>query len=406
MKINTNIIIGLLTLLIVSSLLLINILNQPNNGIDTDGHSENYKDFVNDFVDVANNDTSNEFSNITANNGISKLRIFHNDNTSAHLINDFTKNIFSGGVGKDGIPPIDNPKFKTVADVDDNLLKDHDIVFGINYNGYVAAYPQKILVWHEIVNYEINGKLVSITYCPLTGSTIAYNGQISDFNTTLGVSGKLINSNLLMYDRETDSNWPQILGKGISDPYQGKKLDNIQLYWSTWKQWKTVYPDTLVLDFDTGFIRSYNSDPYGSYEPGENNSYYQSGEPFFGTMARFTILESKEVVYGIQYNDTYLAIQKRALQEVKLINYNISDKNIVIIYDDRLDSAFIYNRELNGVTYSFGYLNGEIRDLETKSVWDIYGKSNNLGQLSQEVYMDVFWFGWYAFFPTTVLIFL
>jgi hypothetical protein len=116
------------------------------------------------------------------------------------------RNLVSGGPPKDGIPAIDNPKYIKAEDTD---LDDNDKVFGINYSGFVAAYPQEIMFWHEIVNEEVNNEKITITYCPLTESIIGYRG----FN--LGVSGELYNSNLVMYDRASDGRIPQIRGQFI-----------------------------------------------------------------------------------------------------------------------------------------------------------------------------------------------
>ena len=129
-------------------------------------------------------------------------------------LDDFTRNIQSGGPPKDGIPPIDKPKYVPAAEAE-KFLKPNDIVFGLDYQRLAKAYPQKILVWHEIVNDEIKGEKIAITYCPLTGSSVAFRGRSRDgVALTFGTSGKLVNSNLLMYDRQTDSQWPQILGIG------------------------------------------------------------------------------------------------------------------------------------------------------------------------------------------------
>jgi hypothetical protein len=124
----------------------------------------------------------------------------------------------SGGPPKDGIPSIDNPKYAAAAEGDEWLLP-NDVVFGVDYKLFVAAYPQRVLVWHEIVNEVIAGEMLSITYCPLTGTAIGFKGEYAPgIAAQFGVSGKLANSCLVMYDRKSDSYWPQILGKAITGP--------------------------------------------------------------------------------------------------------------------------------------------------------------------------------------------
>lgn len=137
-------------------------------------------------------------------------------------LDEFAKNILSGGPPKDGIPPIDKPKYVSVQKAED-FLKSDDIVFLAEYWDTIMVFPQKILVWHEIVNDEIRGEKISITYCPLTGSVIGFKGRIDGFETTFGTSGKLLNSNLVMYDRATDSRFPQIPGAAVSGKETGRQ---------------------------------------------------------------------------------------------------------------------------------------------------------------------------------------
>jgi hypothetical protein len=383
---------GLFTILTLFGLFLFSVQNltSPNQSDD----QINY-----------NPDDIKDFANYTTSEGIYELKIFKNANYETKSLDEFASKLQSVGISKDGIPAIDSPKYMLGSEVTTEL-KEWDIVFGINYKGFVAAYPQKILVWHEIVNEEIDGKKVSIAYCPLTGSTIAYLGEIDGVSTTFGVSGALINSNLVLYDRATDNFWPQILGQGITNDYLGKQLQSVQIYWSTWEQWKSAFPDTLVLTTDTGYIRSYGNDPYGSYEPGVNTSYYQFGGTLFSTQTSYNVIKSKDVVYGIQFNNSYLAVQKSALEKVKIVNYNISDKQIVLFFDEKIGTARVYERTLDSQILTFTIIDGDIRDIETNSSWNIKGQSTTGQQLNEVRYMDVFWFGWIGFFPTTELIYI
>jgi hypothetical protein len=193
----------------------------------------------------------------------------------AWSLEDFTQNIQSGGPPKDGIPPIDRPKYVSATE-SQKFLKSNEIVFGLDYQGVVKAYPQKILVWHEIVNDELKGEKIAVTYCPLTGSAVAFRGRSrAGGSLSFGTSGKLVNSNLLMYDRQTDSQWPQILGMAIDGKNKGTVLEEIPLAWTHWSRWLRRHSDTLVLSSDTGYFRSYGSDPYGSYD--RSGTYYDSG---------------------------------------------------------------------------------------------------------------------------------
>ncbi|MBI4523331.1 MAG: DUF3179 domain-containing protein [Deltaproteobacteria bacterium] len=319
----------------------------------------------------------------------------------AWSLEEFTKNIQSGGPPKDGIPPIDHPKYISAAD-SEKFLKPNDIVFGLAYQDAVKAYPQKILVWHEIVNDEAKGEKIAITYCPLTGSAIAFRGRSRDgAMLTFGTSGKLVNSNLLMYDRQTDSRWPQVLGMAIDGKNKGTVLDEIPLAWTHWSRWRRRHPDTLVLSTDTGYFRSYGRDPYGSYD--QSGTYYDSGRPLFPVMAKHDRFKSKEVVIGVKLNGRQMAIQKQALRGKKLINTQLAGVPLAAFYDPDLDVARVFVRQLKDKSTTFRSDKDRIVDELTGSLWTADGRSvegkMSGSQLRPASAFDVMWFAWYAFFP-------
>lgn len=312
----------------------------------------------------------------------------------------YVQNLQSGGPPKDGIPPIDNPKYQGVEDAED-FLNEKDVVFILNYKDTVKIYPQKVLVWHEIVNEEIKGEKISVTYCPLTGSTIAYRGHIKKINkeTTYGTSGKLLNSNLVMYDRKTDSYIPQILGVGINGDLEGVRLDTFPMLWTTWELAKQKYPNAQVLTDNTGFFRNYNRDPYGSYI--ESGNYYDSRSVLFPLMNKDSRLREKEVVIGVRGKDAQLAILKNTLRSEKVKNFQVGNEKIVAFYDDSLDAVRIFSRELRGESLSFSLNDNKILD-NLGNEWGVEGKSSQ-GELMWIDSFDVMWFSWVAFFPETEL---
>ncbi len=171
--------------------------------------------------------------------------------------------IVSGGPPPDGIPSIDSPKFLSVVDAS-KFLKDSDLVVGLTVNGQTKAYPLLILVWHEIVNDNVGGLPVAVTYCPLCFTAQVFNRTISGHVAVeFGTSGKLYNNNLVMYDRLSGSLWSQALGEGIVGTHAGESLKRIPFDLAYWKDWKQLYPNSMVLSTDTGFTRPYGVDPYG-----------------------------------------------------------------------------------------------------------------------------------------------
>jgi hypothetical protein len=168
------------------------------------------------------------------------------------------------GASKDGIPSIDKPKFISVEEAD-RYIQDNELVLALTYKGTERVYPLQIMVWHEIVNDTIANDPVLITYCPLCGSGIAFERRIEGEEVEFGVSGKLYNSNLVMYDRKTNSYWTQIDGLAIAGELSGTKLKSLPMDTVVWRDWKGKHPDSEVLSQETGFLRSYGRDPYGSY---------------------------------------------------------------------------------------------------------------------------------------------
>jgi len=168
-----------------------------------------------------------------------------------------------GGPPKDGIPAIDQPKFVTASKAS---LQAGDRVLAVKRNGISRAYPVRILNWHEVVNDRFGPDAVVITYCPLCGTGMAFEARVGERPTTFGVSGLLYNSDVLLYDRATQSLWSQLMQTSVAGPMRGARLKAVPLEHTTWADWRTRHPDTQVLSTDTGFARDYDRDPYAGYE--------------------------------------------------------------------------------------------------------------------------------------------
>ena len=303
--------------------------------------------------------------------------------------------IKSGGPPKDGIPSIDKPKF--VKSSESEFISDDDLVIGIDINGEQRAYPLFIMVWHEIVNDEVGGVPVAVTYCPLCFTNQVFDRNVDGKITEFGTSGKLYNSNLVMYDRNTDSQWSQALGIAITGEMTGQTLKRIPFDVARWSDWKSLYPDTLVLTTDTGFFRTYGIDPYGDY--------YIDSRVIFPVENKDDRLFLKEKILGFD-NGVYKAYKLSDVEKNKVINDDVGDKKIVLIslYPEM---ARAFTRIVDGQILEFEYSNGQIIDIQTKSTWNFDGESIE-GQLKgkklqREVYNPGFWFEWVAFHPETLL---
>ena len=206
--------------------------------------------------------------------------------------------------GKDCLVSIDEPQFESVQEAN-AWLSDNDLVFGISINGDVRSYPQRILNRHEIVNDVVGGTPVLVTFCPLCGTAIAFERTVNGNIVTFGVSGKLVNSNLVMYNRADNSLWQQQGGEQIVGDHPGTKLPKVPLTTTTWGQWKFSHPDTKSLTRPSGDSSLYDIYPYGNYE--------SSRELGFGVVHTDARLHEKAIIYGVVINDQAAAYSQDGL---------------------------------------------------------------------------------------------
>lgn len=308
--------------------------------------------------------------------------------------------ILSGGPPPDGIPSIDEPKFISVEEADRNL-EDSELVLGLNINGDIRAYPLQILVWHEIVNDKIGGIPIAVTYCPLCFTNQVFNrtmndGQILEF----GTSGKLYNSNLVMYDRTTKSLWSQAMAQGIVGKLAGVKLQRIPYDVAYWKEWKELYPDSKVLSTDTGSPRPYGADPYGDY--------YTNGDILFPVSNTDDRLGLKAIVVGFENNGQYKAYKLQEIEDKKVINDQVNGKPITL-FSLYPFMARAYDPVVDGQTLEFSNNTKDQNfvDKQTSSLWNFEGKAIS-GQMKEKQltrlpFDEGFWFEWVAFHPKTEL---
>jgi hypothetical protein len=265
--------------------------------------------------------------------------------------------IHSGGPGRDGIPSIDKPRF--VAATSTGEVRPDDPILGLEMAGVAKAYPIAVMNWHEIVNDRFDSRPVVVTYCPLCGSGVAYTARVSGMELTFGVSGLLYNSDVLLYDRQTDSLWSQMLSKAISGPMKGTRLTMLPLTHTTWSHWLEGHPDSLLLSRKSGFKRNYDKDPYAGYED-EKGVWFpvQKKDPRF---------HPKERVVGLELDGRFKAYPLSELSQTKgEVNDRFAGQVLSVEFDPGSQSA-------------------SIRRADGKVIPTI----------------NSFWFAWYAFHPET-----
>ncbi len=282
----------------------------------------------------------------------------HNGFDLSNSLIDSNK-ILAGGPPKDGIPAIDNPVF--ISPRDATYLKHTDRILGIELNGISKAYPIAILNWHEIINDKIDNSSFSITYCPLCGTGVAFSSRVKDRILNFGVSGLLYNSDVLLYDRQTESLWSQIKSQAISGNLQGEKLNRLPITHTSWSKWLATHPQTKVMSDQTGFSRDYTRDPYAGYE--------QSRATYFQVSNKAPDnYHPKERVLGLQVNDLFKAYPFSEIDKANtaLLSDNFAGQTFNIHWDNKNQQA---------------------------SITDSSGK--------EMMAIEGFWFAWFAFHPET-----
>ncbi len=300
----------------------------------------------------------------------------------------------AGGPPKDGIPSIDNPKFESSQEAD-KWLNPEDLILGINFNDVIKAYPIGIMNWHEIVNDKLNNMPIAVTYCPLCRSGIAFIRTIDGQEVEFGTSGKLYNSDLVMYDRLTDSYWSQILGKAIIGELSGYQLEAVPTDTVRWKDWKANHPDTLVLSKDTGFIRSYDYNPYSGY---------QQDQTAVWPTVKFidTRLGPKEIVQGVVFGDTAKAYHEETIKKVGVLNDEVSGALLLILWDPNLNVLKIFKRAIDNETLTFELKDSKLVDSKGNE-WNFDGESGGKKLERIGTVSGHFWLAWVAFYPNTEL---
>jgi hypothetical protein len=327
--------------------------------------------------------------------------------------------IVSGGPPPDGIPPVDRPRFQAVGEVD--WLATAEPVAMVELDGQAKAYPLQILLWHEIVNDQVGGVPVAVTYCPLCNTAISFRRPVVDGTaTSFGTSGRLYKSNLVMYDRATKSLWPQALGQAVTGELTGRQLERVATQIVAWTDFRAAFPDGRVLSRDTGHQRPYGQSPYPLYDRDGSQPFLFDGRPDGRLPAVARVL-------GISAGDRHLAVPYprlagRAQRGVTAANLELAGAPLLVVWRSGVTSALdrrsiaasrdvgaaaAFSRQVGGRTLTFHTPNGTVTDRQTGSSWDQFGRSTAgplAGtRLAPATAMDSFWFDWAAFHPDTAI---
>ncbi len=319
------------------------------------------------------------------------------------------QDILSGGPPKDGIPSIDEPRFDTLAEAAE-WIGDDEPVLVITHGDETHLYPIQILTWHEIVNDEVGGLPVSVTFCPLCNTGIAFDrrfdGQILDFGTT----GRLRFSNLIMYDRQTETWWQQASGRGLAGRYAGERLKFVPVLMVSFAEAIDGWPDARVVNRDTGHSRSYGRNPYVGYD--------SSPEPFlFRGPAINGNLDMLDRVVAVEIGDTTESVAYDVLQRERLVEREIGGERVYFIWEPGTASALdgptitgsddvgsanaFLARTTSGDPVELYLVGDEVRDRETGTTWNSAGRGVNGSRKDQFLEpagsVHHFWFSYASF---------
>lgn len=341
-------------------------------------------------------------------------------NATSQWKTDFSKHsipldeIISGGVGRDGIPPIDNPSFVPIEEASNWLMPQSPLI-AFEVNGEARAYPLGILTRHEIVNDVVGGKPVAITFCPLCNSSIVFDRRVDGEPLRFGVSGMLRHSDLIMWDNKTESWWQQFTGQGIVGEYTGRQLDFLPSLVTGFKDFAERYPSGLVLERDKGiFDSSAARNPYVNYD--------SDPTPFLFRGQADNRLFPTSRVLAVEIDGQAIAYPFEILAEKHIINDRVGNNHLLAVWQPGATSALdksdintsrdvgmaaLYNRSFDGQILSFRIEDGLVRDEQTNSSWNFFGQAVEgklvNRQLQQELAYPHLWFAWAAFKPETLI---
>lgn len=322
--------------------------------------------------------------------------------------------LMSGGIGKDGIPALVKPQFIAISAAP-SWLKPQEPVIALVSDAQARAYPLQILMWHEIVNDRLNDVPVIVTFCPLCNSAMAFEASVKGRELTFGVTGMLRNSDMIMYDRETETLWQQLIGEAVVGDYVGTKLKQIPAQIISFAQFTAAYPNGTVLSRETGFRREYGRNPYVGYDN-------IAQRPFLFRGKVDERLAPMERVIAVTIGKTSKAYPYSKTSQQRVIHDEINKQPVVVFHASGAVSALdqadisasrtigstgVFAPVLDGKKLTFQYSAGVFVDEQTQSEWDITGRAiaGKLQgkQLRLIPHSNEFAFAWLVFKPKTVI---
>ncbi len=313
--------------------------------------------------------------------------------------------LLSTGVSYGAIPSLYRPKYDRIQEA--NLSSsDDDIVFVVMLPDGPRIYPQRIMVWHQVVNEIVDDLAYAITYCPTTGTLMAYDASMAGLNLIFDPEGRIYDGNSVLIDRNSGSLWLQETGMAFEGPLMGRGLPTLPVFWTNWGAAKRVFPTAQVLSKPAG-NRPYGRDPYGSYQRQE--SYYLNDKLIYPVERVDRRFHRKTPMLCLEYQGYLLGIDIGYVKKKGAVNFFIGPHALLAAYDQKLEVVRIFNRQIWAEPFLFVPRYGKIMDLSTRSIWDpatgTAVEGNMKGASMPQFYGGYsMWFAWYSLNPETFVI--
>jgi hypothetical protein len=303
------------------------------------------------------------------------------------------------------IPSLYRPQYTQVVNAALSLGKD-ETVFVVRLPDGYRIYPQRIMVWHQVVNELIDDHAYVITYCPISGCLAAYNASMDGINLIFDIEGRLFEGNSILMDRNSGSLWVQMLGMAFDGPLRGRGMPMLPTFWTSWNYASRAFPDAQVLIPPLESKKAYGRDPYGNYQ--RRDSYYQNDILIYPVSRLDRRFHRKTPMLGLEYDNLRISIEIPYVKQNGAVNFFMGDKALVAVHDMRIGAVRIFDRQIWEKPALFFRESGRLMDLDTRSYWSDEGKcveGNLQGAAMRELFgIYAMWFAWFAMNPETLIL--
>jgi len=303
------------------------------------------------------------------------------------------------------IPSLYRPQYTRVVDAALTLGKDEPVFVVRLPDGY-RIYPQRVMVWHQVVNELIDDHAYVITYCPISGCLAAYDAGMDGVNLIFDIEGRLFEGNSILMDRNSGSLWVQMLGMAFDGPLLGRGMPLLPAFWTSWNYASRAFPNAKVLAPPLDSKKAYGRDPYGSYQ--RRDSYYQNDILIYPVSRLDRRFHRKTSMLGLEYGDLRIGIDIAYVKRNGAVNFFMGDKALVAVHDAHMDTVRVFDRSVWETPSLFIKESGRLKDLGTRSYWNDDGRcvEGNLQDASMKELFGIYamWFAWFAMNPETLIL--